>query len=100
MRYIFASVQAMRPEKCSFCTFGQILGKKCFPLTAPWALTYLRNNPADGRIFMCLKNIQVENVYGRISPVTIVTLFDLQTKHNSNKACYEDAKYPIGFILT
>ena len=27
-------------------------------------------------------------------------LFDLQTEHNSDKACYEDAKYPIGFIVT
>ena len=27
-------------------------------------------------------------------------LFDLQTEHNSDKACYENAKYPIGFIST
>ena len=26
-------------------------------------------------------------------------LFDLQTENTSDKACYEDAKYPIGFIL-
>ena len=25
---------------------------------------------------------------------------DLQHEHNSDKACYEDAKYPICFILT
>ena len=27
-------------------------------------------------------------------------LFDLQTEHASDKACYEDDKYQIGFILT
>ena len=27
-------------------------------------------------------------------------IFYLQTEHISNKACYEDAKYPIGFVLT
>ena len=30
----------------------------------------------------------------------IQILFDLHTEHNSDKACYENGKYPIGFIWT
>ena len=36
--------------------------------------------------------------YTQLWPQNI--FFNLQTEYFSDKACYEDAKYPIGFILT